>query len=295
MGERPSMASQLCSTNICSQLINIETTLSETFTPHSQHPPNSANSTDYFSQHFKNVIESVPTASISPGRDGGHEDNQHLTAAGPVRHSSSQPQQLNSSTHRVTFNDKNEVACQDTDGSFTVTYSQLGEKISQKKTEGLGLKVQYGERSSLDFPQLRLSEQPRNVTFNEESFQSYKSSKTIEEWDNPFQPEGEVSQDADLIIQLWKGGKLAETEDLQENLKSLVLETEKESDLDDDTDTESNENVDDDPKHVNGVNGFKPASPTKKPVINSSDVGYLVMINGPEKHKNKIKKHCNLM
>ena len=77
-------------------------------------------------------------------------------------------------SHRVTFNDKNEVACQDTDGSFTVTYSQLGEKISQKKTEGLGLKVQYGERSSLDFPQLRLSEQPRNVTFNEESFQSYK-------------------------------------------------------------------------------------------------------------------------
>ena len=116
-----------------------------------------------------------------------------------------------------------------------------------------------------------------------------------EEWDNPFQPEGEVSQDADLIIQLWKGGKLAETEDLQENLKSLVLETQKESDLDDDTDTESNENVDDNPKHVNGVNGFKPASPTKKPVINSSDVGYLVMINGPEKHKNKIKKHCNLM
>ena len=116
-----------------------------------------------------------------------------------------------------------------------------------------------------------------------------------EEWDNPFQPEGEVSQDADLIIQLWKGGKLAETEDLQENLKSLVLETEKESDLDDDTDTESNENVDDNPKHVNGVNGFKPTSPTKKPVINSSDVGYLVMINGPEKHKNKIKKHCNLM
>ena len=88
---------------------------------------------------------------------------------------------------------------------------------------------------------------------------------------------------------------MAETEDLQENLKSLVLETEKESDLDDDTDTESNENVDDNPKHVNGVNGFKPASPTKKPVINSSDVGYLVMINGPEKHKNKIKKTCNLM
>ena len=123
----------------------------------------------------------------------------------------------------------------------------------------------------------------------------YFSSKTSEEWDNPFQPEGEVSQDADLIIQLWKGGKLADPEDLQENLKSLVLETEKESDTDGDTDSESNENVDDDSNHVSSVNGFKPSSPSKKPVISSSDVGFLVMINGPEKHKNKIKKHCNLM
>jgi len=88
---------------------------------------------------------------------------------------------------------------------------------------------------------------------------------------------------------------LAESEDLQQNLKTLTLETVKESDIEDDSDTESNENVDDTSKHVNGVNGFKLSSPSKKPVINSSDVGYLVMINGPEKHKNKIKKHCNLM
>ena len=122
-------------------------------------------------------------------------------------------------------------------------------------------------------------------------------SKTFqdEEWDNPFQPEGEVSHDADLIIQLWKGGKLTESEDLQQNLESLAL-SEKESEIDDDSDRESNENVDDNSKHGNGVNGFKPSSPSKKPVINSSDVGYLVMINGPEKHKNKIKKHsCDLM
>ena len=115
-----------------------------------------------------------------------------------------------------------------------------------------------------------------------------------EEWDNPFQPEGEVSQDADLIIQLWKGGKLAESEDLEQNLKSLVLETEKESDTED-TEDESNAEDDENSKQANGVNGFKSLSPSKKPVINSSDVGYLVMINGPEKHKNKIKKHCNLM
>ena len=125
----------------------------------------------------------------------------------------------------------------------------------------------------------------------------YFSRKTIEEWDNPFQPDGEVSQDADLIIQLWKGGKLAESDDLEENLKSLVLEAAKESDTEDteDTEDENNAETEENSKQANGVNGFKSLSPSKKPVINSSDVGYLCMINGPEKHKNKIKKHCNLM
>ena len=74
-GERPS-------TIICYQLINIETTLSEIFT---KHPPDS-NSSDYFSQHFENVTDSVPTTSISPGRDRGHQDNQHLSQAGPLRY-----------------------------------------------------------------------------------------------------------------------------------------------------------------------------------------------------------------
>ena len=36
--------------------------------------------------------------------------------------------------HRVTFNDKNEVASQDKDGTFTVTYSQLGEKIVPRQS-----------------------------------------------------------------------------------------------------------------------------------------------------------------
>ena len=92
---------------------------------------------------------------------------------------------------------------------------------------------------------------------------------------------------------------MAESEDLEQNLKSLVLEAEKESDREDteDTEDESNAEVDENSKQANGLNGFKSKSlsPSKKPVINPSDVGYLVMINGPEKHKNKIKKHCNLM
>ena len=81
----------------------------------------------------------------------------------------------------MTFNDQNEVASQDRDGSFTVTYSQLGERITARKGGGLsqvqsqpGLRVQFGEKSNLDFPQLKLNEQTRNVTFDEESLQSYK-------------------------------------------------------------------------------------------------------------------------
>ena len=62
----------------------------------------------------------------------------------------------NSHHHRVTFNDKNEVASQDMDGTFTVTYSTLGEKINQKcSSEHLhkrpgGLKVQFGETSCVE-------------------------------------------------------------------------------------------------------------------------------------------------
>ena len=110
-----------------------------------------------------------------------------------------------------------------------------------------------------------------------------------EEWDNPFQPEGEVSQDADLIIQLWKGGRLAETEDLHENLKTLALES-SETDSKDDSLESSEGNI------VAPVNGHsKVSTPTKIPVISSSDMNYIVMMKETDKHRNKIKKHCNLM
>merc|ERR1719153_483491 len=76
------------------------------------------------------------------------------------------------------------------------------------------LKVQYGEKSRLESVPIA----PRTLNFNDSTFDSdlyqpkdsYDSSLEPEEWDNPFQPEGEVSQDADLILQLWKGGKLNE-------------------------------------------------------------------------------------
>ena len=33
-------------------------------------------------------------------------------------------------------------------------------------------------------------------------------SSSYEGWDNPFQPEGEISRDADELLRLWKEGKL---------------------------------------------------------------------------------------
>ena len=77
-------------------------------------------------------------------------------------------------SHRVTFNDKNEVASQEEDGGFTVTYSQLGERISSKVP---GLRVQLGHTSCLETVELppRLAEtHARNVTFDEDSLLSYK-------------------------------------------------------------------------------------------------------------------------
>ena len=129
------------------------------------------------------------------------------------------------------------------------------------------------------------------------------SSKIVEEeWDNPFQPEGEVSQDAEKIIQLWRGGKLTEDEDLQENLNSLTPDLAKDESFQSDISNEVSDESDE-KKIPNGVNGHSTAAanpkistPTKIPVINTSDMNYIVMVNnGTEKHKNKIKKHCSLM
>ena len=117
-----------------------------------------------------------------------------------------------------------------------------------------------------------------------------------EEWDNPFQPEGEVSQDADLIIQLWKGGKIKESEDLQENMKTLALDSLDSSTKDDSVQSDSGNELSADESDNKMVTSNKVSSPAKIPVINSGDMNYIVMMNnGTQKHKNKVKKHCNLM
>jgi len=246
-----------------------------------------------------------------------------------------------SSGHRVTFNDKNEVASQDKDGTFKVTYRQLGEKIKNHaesvEPKKAALKVQYGEKSRLESVPVA----PRTLNFNDSTFdtemyqvkESYDSSSIPEEWDNPFQPEGEVSQDADLILQLWKGGKLNE-ENLEENLKNLAAAASAESSVSSSPEHSDhkgqngfnigngvNNVVNNENKNgVNGVNGFngvngangvnlvspsKSVSPKKNqtsqiPVTNNMkdtnpDLTYTVVLSEKQKHKNKIKKHCNMM
>ena len=75
-----------------------------------------------------------------------------------------------SSGHRVTFNDKNEVASQDKDGTFKVTYRQLGEKIKNHaesvEPKKAALKVQYGEKSRLESVPVA----PRTLNFNDSTF-----------------------------------------------------------------------------------------------------------------------------
>ena len=133
-------------------------------------------------------------------------------------------------------------------------------------------------------------------------FYCFSSKAAEEERDNPFQPEGEVSQDADLIIQLWKGGKIKESEDLQENMKTLALDSldssTKDESLHSDSGNELSADESENKTVTNGVNGSsnKVSSPAKIPVINPGDMNYIVMMNnGTQKHKNKGKKHCNLM
>jgi len=244
-----------------------------------------------------------------------------------------------SSGHRVTFNDKNEVASQDKDGKFKVTYRQLGEKIKNQaetnEPKKTALKVQYGEKSRLELVPIA----PKTLNFNDSTFDSdlyqpkdsYDSSLEPEEWDNPFQPEGEVSQDADLILQLWKGGKLNE-----DSLKNLAAATSPETStcsspehlnhkeqngikvngVNNVTNLED-KNIVNGANSVNGVNGVnganvvnllssnKKGSPKKNQTSqfpatnnikdNNSDLTYTVVLSEKQKHKNKMKKHCNMM
>ena len=76
------------------------------------------------------------------------------------------------------------MACEDGDGTFTVTYSGLGERVrgSPISTKTPGLRVMFGQTSEIETVELpfKLTESHngansgRNVTFDEDSLLSYK-------------------------------------------------------------------------------------------------------------------------
>merc|ERR1719266_2224039 len=166
-----------------------------------------------------------------------------------------------SSGHRVTFNDQNEVASQDRDGTFKVTYRQLGERLrrgegeegrleSRLREEGrrgqAALRCIVGERSRIENAGIA----PRNIDFDTCSYEDLadyalpserrEMRREQGEWDNPFQPEGDVSQDAEVIVQLWKGGRLCQ-DSLAADLASAMASAE------------------------SSINGSCPASPATSP------------------------------
>ena len=104
----------------------------------------------------------------------------------------------------------------------------------------------------------------------------FYSSEGEEGWENPFQPEGEVSQDADIILQLWKGGNL--NQDLESAFNQVQAEKLRV------------------PEPEVSIPAPEPApeepeEETKSPVVETR----LVLVEKP-KHKNLLKKkHCSLM
>jgi len=108
---------------------------------------------------------------------------------------------------KVTFKEQNEVAVLERDGSFRVTLKDINfNEIFEKHASKV----------------------------NQELTDRLNSSS---EWDNPFQPDGEVSQDADLLLCLWREGLNSTT---QEYLTPYItpLQTSEESEGGDDQESQ---------------------------------------------------------
>jgi len=231
-----------------------------------------------------------------------------------------------SSGHRVTFNDQNEVASQDRDGTFKVTYRQLGERLrrgegeegrveNRLREEGkrvAALRCVVGERSRLENPGLA----PRNIDFDTCSYDDLadyalpserrEMRREQGEWDNPFQPEGEVSQDAEVIVQLWKGGRLCQ-DSLAADLASAAASAE--SSLNGSLAaspgvspaSSPNHSASPPPHHLptsnssNPLGGEPSSSPPPPPLRGNVPSTTQLVLSEKQKHKNKLKKHCNMM
>jgi len=229
-----------------------------------------------------------------------------------------------SSGHRVTFNDQNEVASQDKDGTFKVTYRQLGERLrrgdveegrleSRLREEGrraAALRCTLAERSRLE---LANHLTPRSIDFDTCSYEDLADyalpSERREmlreqgEWDNPFQPEGEVSQDAEVIVQLWKGGRLCQ-DSLAADLASAQASAESSinGSCPASPATSPNHSPASPPPSLNNLSNSTPvggevpsSSPPPPPVRANVPSTTQLVLSEKQKHKNKLKKHCNMM
>lgn len=240
----------------------------------------------------------------------------------------------------VHFNDKNEVASQGQDGKFKVTYRQLGEKLSGEtsvNTEGRSVRCQLGETSKLETV---LAPITRNIDWDDcLPSERRQMERQEQEWDNPFQPEGEISQDADLMLSLWRGGMLSpchgvtlpqslvpptqcthpteytthptgdthpcpeggthsdtcrtytESEDPHNTLQHILKHTEHNGG--DETGVGGDTTHIGDTDHCLGqiING---SSVTRRKQSDHSPT-FQIAISDKMKHKNKLKKHCNMM
>jgi len=256
-----------------------------------------------------------------------------------------------SSGHRVTFNDQNEVASQDRDGTFKVTYRQLGERLrrgegdepgrveSRLREEGkraAALRCVVAERSKVENVVGMPLVVPRTIDFDTCSYddladyalpsEKREMEREQGEWDNPFQPEGEVSQDAEVIVQLWKGGRLCQ-DSLAADLASAAASAESTPGTSPGGTPVHHGQGGTPVHHGHGsLNGSLAASPgvspkhsTSPPPSSSSSGGggeetHLASTSSPapplrsgvpsttqlvisekQKHKNKLKKHCSMM
>lgn len=226
-----------------------------------------------------------------------------------------------SQPHRVTFKTENEVAEQHTDGSFSVSYSNMQETEAAKRQptkKHPSIKVHFEEKSSLLQPMKIYTDTIEvPISTSEDQFSRPKSFREEEEWDNPFQPEGEVSHDADLILQLWKGGVEVSKETLhevkleeEESQKNNVME-EKEG-----SDNETKPNIVDNPSCPNSAaeddgqeeedknikeNLERSYQSMKSCTLDScgsdeqSSICYPMAVVEKKKHKDIFKKHCKMM
>ena len=128
-----------------------------------------------------------------------------------------------------------------------------------------------------------------------------KQPEEDEEWDNPFQPEGEVSEEADVILSLWKEGKLVN----EENIKSIMQEKDAEKE-----DSESAADVcckDESDRSRTSMcmnpNCNSQTLPSMSVFKQSSDPGTVSdkehnkdgALTQRNKKKNKLKEHCRVM